>query len=116
MRVRLGVCELRIRDTRCLRQASRKSGSRAQQQHQWRHDEGEAVKPVDIERKTQLETIIKPGKNIRYSDHIVEHGRELYKEVAKVPLEGVVAKRLISTYVQKRSRDWLTRHLPTEPA
>lgn len=60
-----------------------------------------------IDRKTQLEAIIKPGKNIRYSDHIVEHGKELYREVAKIPLEGVVAKRLASTYVQKRSRDWL---------
>jgi bifunctional non-homologous end joining protein LigD len=60
-----------------------------------------------LDRKTQLEAIIKPGKNVRYSDHIIEHGKELYKEVAKVPLEGVVAKRLASTYVQKRSRDWL---------
>lgn len=60
-----------------------------------------------LDRKTQLEAIIKPGKNVRYSDHIIEHGKELYKEVAKIPLEGVVAKRLASTYVQKRSRDWL---------
>ena len=60
-----------------------------------------------IDRKTQLEAIIKSGRNIRYSDHIIEHGEELYKAIAKIPLEGVVAKRLASTYVQKRSRDWL---------
>jgi len=60
-----------------------------------------------VDRKTQLEAIIKADKNIRYSDHIIEHGKELYKEVAKILLEGVVAKRLASTYVQKRSRDWL---------
>lgn len=60
-----------------------------------------------VDRKAQLEAIIKSGKNIRYSDHIVEHGEALYQEVAKVPLEGVVAKRLASTYAQKRSRDWL---------
>jgi bifunctional non-homologous end joining protein LigD len=60
-----------------------------------------------VNRKHLLETIIKPGKNIRYSDHLMEHGKELYREVAKVPLEGVVAKRLASTYVQRRSRDWL---------
>ena len=60
-----------------------------------------------FDRKTLLEGIIKPGKNVRYSDHIIEHGKELYKEIAKVPLEGMVAKRLASTYVQKRSRDWL---------
>lgn len=60
-----------------------------------------------IDRKTQLEAIIKPGTNIRYSDHIVEHGKDLYREVSKIPLEGVVAKLLTSTYVQRRSRDWL---------
>jgi len=32
---------------------------------------------------------------------------QLYKEIAKVPLEGMIAKRLDSIYVQKRSRDWL---------
>lgn len=60
-----------------------------------------------VDRKTQLEAIIKAAKNVRYSDHIIEYGKELYREVAKVPLEGIVAKRLASTYVQKRSRDWL---------
>ena|SRR5450432_840449 len=60
-----------------------------------------------LDRKTQLEAIIKPGKNIRYSDHIIEHGEALYKEIAKIPLEGIVAKRLASNYMQKRSRDWL---------
>jgi bifunctional non-homologous end joining protein LigD len=60
-----------------------------------------------LDRKTQLEAVIKTAKNVRYSDHIIEHGKELYNEVAKVPLEGIVAKRLASTYVQKRSRDWL---------
>src|ERR1700682_378879 len=60
-----------------------------------------------FDRKTRLEESIKPSKNVRYSDHIIEHGKELYKEIARVPLEGMVAKRLASTYVQKRSRDWL---------
>ncbi len=60
-----------------------------------------------LERKNKLEAILKSAKNIRYSDHIIEHGRQLYKEIAKVPLEGIIAKRLDSVYVQKRSRDWL---------
>jgi bifunctional non-homologous end joining protein LigD len=60
-----------------------------------------------LDRKTQLEAIIKPGTNVRYSDHIVEYGEALYEEVIKIPLEGIVAKRLTSPYVQKRSRDWL---------
>lgn len=60
-----------------------------------------------LDRKTRLEAILKPSKNLRYSDHIIEHGEQLYKEILKVPLEGMMAKRLDSVYVQKRSRDWL---------
>src|SRR2546425_116514 len=60
-----------------------------------------------LERKAQLEAILKPSKHVRYSDHIIEHGEQLYKEIVKVPLEGMMAKRLDSVYVQKRSRDWL---------
>jgi bifunctional non-homologous end joining protein LigD len=60
-----------------------------------------------LDRKARLEAILKTSKNVRYSDHLVEHGKELYKEIAKVPLEGMIAKRLDSVYVQKRSRDWL---------
>jgi bifunctional non-homologous end joining protein LigD len=60
-----------------------------------------------IDRKATLEGILKPSKNIRYSDHIVGEGKKLYAEVAKVPLEGMIAKRLESTYVPRRSAAWL---------
>ena len=60
-----------------------------------------------IDRKTKLEKILKPANHLRYSDHIVKEGEKLFKEVAKIPLEGVVAKRLDSKYQQKRSSDWL---------
>jgi bifunctional non-homologous end joining protein LigD len=60
-----------------------------------------------VERKSALQSIIKSSKNIRLSDHIVEHGEELYKEIVRVPLEGMIAKRLDSVYAQRRSRDWL---------
>lgn len=60
-----------------------------------------------LARKTTLERILKPSKNVRYSDHIIGEGEKLFKEVAKVPLEGMIAKRLVSTYVQRRSSEWL---------
>ena len=60
-----------------------------------------------IDRKTALEKLLKPSKNVRYSDHIIGAGEDLFREVAKVPLEGMIAKRLESPYVQKRSTDWL---------
>jgi bifunctional non-homologous end joining protein LigD len=60
-----------------------------------------------IERKARLEAILKTSKNVRYSDHIIEHGEQLYEAIAKIPLEGMIGKRLDSVYVQKRSRNWL---------
>ncbi|MGI8734853.1 MAG: non-homologous end-joining DNA ligase [Pyrinomonadaceae bacterium] len=59
------------------------------------------------ERKAMLEEILKPAKNVRYSDHIIGEGEKLYEAIAKVPLEGIIAKRLDSTYVQRRTPDWL---------
>ncbi len=60
-----------------------------------------------IDRKASLEGILKSSKNIRYSDHIIGEGEKLFEEVAKVPLEGMIAKRLESTYAQRRSAEWL---------
>jgi bifunctional non-homologous end joining protein LigD len=59
------------------------------------------------ERKATLEKILKPSKNVLYSDHIIEAGQQLYEAIAKIPLEGIIAKRLDSIYIQKRSTDWL---------
>jgi bifunctional non-homologous end joining protein LigD len=60
-----------------------------------------------LDRKKTLEAILGPARNLRLSDHIIEHGEQLYEQIARVPLEGMIAKRLDSLYVQKRSRDWL---------
>ena len=60
-----------------------------------------------VDRKATLERILKSSKNVRYSDHIIGEGEKLYEAIAQVPLEGIIAKRLESTYVQKRSSDWL---------
>ena len=54
-----------------------------------------------------LAKTLKSAKNVRLSDHIIGAGEALYREIAKIPLEGMVAKRLDSPYVLKRSRDWL---------
>jgi bifunctional non-homologous end joining protein LigD len=60
-----------------------------------------------VDRKNTLETILRPARNLRYSDHIIEHGKQLYEQIARVPLEGMIAKRLDSSYLQRRSRNWL---------
>jgi bifunctional non-homologous end joining protein LigD len=60
-----------------------------------------------VDRKAVLEKIIKPAKIISYSFHIDGEGEKFFKEIEKFRLEGMMAKRAASTYVQKRSGDWL---------
>ncbi|HEY6332209.1 MAG TPA: non-homologous end-joining DNA ligase, partial [Blastocatellia bacterium] len=60
-----------------------------------------------IKRKELLRAIIGPDRTIRFSDHVVGDGEEFFAQVEKIKLEGMIAKRSASRYVQKRSRDWL---------
>jgi bifunctional non-homologous end joining protein LigD len=57
-------------------------------------------------RKQLLAAIINPSELVRYSDHY-DHGTALFKVASERALEGIVAKRRASHYVQKRSREWL---------
>ena len=60
-----------------------------------------------VERKAKLAEIIQPSSVIKLSDHIEGEGEALFREIAKFRLEGMMAKRADSKYVQKRSSDWL---------
>ena len=60
-----------------------------------------------VERKEVLERILRPANFIKLSDHIEGDGEAFFKEIEKFHLEGIIAKRASSPYVQKRSRDWL---------
>src|SRR3989442_9116090 len=60
-----------------------------------------------IERKAVLEEILNSASFVKLSDHIVGDGEEFFEQIEKFHLEGMIAKRAASTYVQKRSSDWL---------
>jgi bifunctional non-homologous end joining protein LigD len=60
-----------------------------------------------VERKALLEKILRPARFVKYSDHIEGEGESFFKEIEKFRLEGMIAKRAASLYVQKRSSDWL---------
>ncbi len=63
---------------------------------------------VDLEkRKEALAAMLKTDALIRYSEHFVGDGKNLYHAAQERRLEGIVAKRRNSCYIQKRSRDWL---------
>jgi bifunctional non-homologous end joining protein LigD len=70
--------------------------------------DGYNLMQVELEQRKQLLASIRaPGDLIRYSDHYVGNGIALFEAAAQRELEGIVAKRRSSPYIQKRSSDWL---------
>ncbi len=59
------------------------------------------------DRKRLLASIVTSNDLIRYSDHYVGSGRALFEAAAQRGLEGIVAKHRTSSYLQKRSSEWL---------
>jgi len=60
-----------------------------------------------VERKKALAEIVPAKGPIRYTDHVEEKGIELYAEIERLGLEGMVAKKKQSPYRAGRSADWL---------
>ncbi len=60
-----------------------------------------------LERKQLLQRLLHASDRIRYSDHQVEKGKELFELAKQNELEGIIAKRLDSRYVSERSANWL---------
>jgi len=51
-----------------------------------------------VERKAALRKLLRGERGIQYVEHAVEHGDELFTAVCKLGLEGIVSKKLDSTY------------------
>jgi len=60
-----------------------------------------------VERKAKLAEILRPSNSIKLSEHVEGEGEAFFREIEKFHLEGMMAKRAASKYVQKRSSDWL---------
>ena len=60
-----------------------------------------------IERKRVLQAILKPSTVMRFSEHFVNQGDEMFAAARATGLEGILAKRARSYYESKRSHDWL---------
>jgi bifunctional non-homologous end joining protein LigD len=58
-------------------------------------------------RKQLLQRLLRPSDKIRYSDHVVEKGTELFEIAKERRLEGIIAKRPDSPYIGKRTSSWL---------
>jgi bifunctional non-homologous end joining protein LigD len=60
-----------------------------------------------IERKKLLKRILETDSLIRYSDHEVEKGQELYELARERGLEGIIGKQLHAAYPEGRTKAWL---------
>jgi bifunctional non-homologous end joining protein LigD len=74
--------------------------------------EGHDLRSVPLaERKALLRRILSAGNPeggpLRYVDDVAERGEDLYRAVAELGLEGIVAKRADSPYRGGYTRDWL---------
>jgi bifunctional non-homologous end joining protein LigD len=60
-----------------------------------------------VERKAALAKILRPAGFIKLSEHVAGEGDAFFREIEKFHLEGMIAKRANSTYLPRRSADWL---------
>lgn len=60
-----------------------------------------------LQRKQFLQRLLYPSAAVRFADHQVAEGRELFELARQHGLEGIVAKRIDSQYVPDRSASWL---------
>ena len=60
-----------------------------------------------LQRKQLLQRLLHSSERIRFSDHQLEKGKELFELAKQNELEGIIAKRIDSRYVSERSANWL---------
>jgi bifunctional non-homologous end joining protein LigD len=61
--------------------------------------------PLSV-RKSALEELLPKRGPLRYSAHFEERGEDVYEEITRRRLEGMVAKKSDSPYVSRRSANW----------
>jgi bifunctional non-homologous end joining protein LigD len=70
--------------------------------------DGYDLRKVPLEkRKELLKQILRPNDRIRYSEHEIEKGKELYEAARQQSLEGIIGKKRDSDYVGQRTSLWL---------
>ena len=60
-----------------------------------------------LQRKEFLRKVLRADNRVRFSEHQVEKGRELYAAAEQKRLEGIVGKQIDSLYTGNRTPQWL---------
>jgi bifunctional non-homologous end joining protein LigD len=62
----------------------------------------------NLDRKARLQPLIPEDEDrLRYSDHVIGAGEQLFETMCREGLEGIVSKRADAPYVGKRTKAWL---------
>jgi bifunctional non-homologous end joining protein LigD len=72
--------------------------------------------PVEQRNRRLAELVGGPAPGMVLNEHHVGHGDIVYREVCQLGCEGIVSKRLGSTYRSGRSRHWVKVKNPAAPA
>jgi len=59
------------------------------------------------ERKALLERLIGDDNLVLYSKHVLGKGKALFAQAKRNHLEGIIGKKRTSTYMARRTRDWV---------
>ncbi len=70
--------------------------------------DGYDLRKVALEdRKKKLASVLITGDAVRYSDHYEKQGKALFEMARAKGLEGILAKKRDSIYVERRTTEWL---------
>jgi bifunctional non-homologous end joining protein LigD len=72
------------------------------------HLDGFDLTRVPLEkRKETLRSVVESNEVLRFSDHVIGNGEDVFEKACRLKLEGVVSKRRDAPYESGRSRAWL---------
>jgi bifunctional non-homologous end joining protein LigD len=60
-----------------------------------------------VERKEKLEVLLGKSKTLRYSDHVIGQGQEMFAKACEAGLEGIISKEANAPYIAGRGKGWL---------
>ena len=60
-----------------------------------------------VERKEKLEALLGKSKTLRYSDHVIGQGEEMFAKACEAGLEGIISKEANAPYITGRGKSWL---------
>jgi ATP-dependent DNA ligase len=72
--------------------------------------------PIEIRKAGLVQMLRSPHPGIVLNEHYVGHGDIVYRQACKLGCEGIVSKRLGSTYRSGRSRHWIKIKNPAAAA